>query len=160
VRGESEEQYWKWWEAFVDEYKPKNLSAWVEVNDLANKQWEQNRLQRSRPALIEGALVEALKNLLQPFTSMSISPSGIAQAYYTGNAVERREMREKITKFGITDDQILAEAMQMRSSGLIALDRMDNYRVSSRRGLLKDIERHSEPRRNAPDQLQARIRTH
>ena len=53
VRGESEEQYWKWWEAFVEEHKPKTLSDWVEVNDLANKQWEQGRLRRCNPALIE-----------------------------------------------------------------------------------------------------------
>jgi hypothetical protein len=150
VRGESEEQYWKWWDAFVEEHDPKGFSALIDVNDLAIKQWEQNRLQGSSSALIEGALLEALKNLLRPFDSPSssiriINPSGVAQAYYTGDANEKREAREKITKCGITDDQILAEAMQLRSRGLIAFDRMDNHRVSARRSLLKDIGRRKPP---------------
>jgi hypothetical protein len=25
IRGESEEAYWKWWSAFVEQYKPESL---------------------------------------------------------------------------------------------------------------------------------------
>ena len=67
VKGESEEAYWKWWSAFVEEYKPRSLSEWFEVNDLAHKQWEQDRLWRCNSAMIEGALFQALKNLVRPF---------------------------------------------------------------------------------------------
>jgi hypothetical protein len=156
VRGESEEQYWKWWEAFVEEYKPKTLSAWVEVNDLANKQWEQGRLRRCNPALIEAALPKALLNLLRPFEGKGVSiATATAHKYYAGNVKEIREARKKVTNCGISDDQILAEAMQMRSSGLIALDRMDNYRSRARRSLLKDIERRSEARRGQPDKSES-----
>ena len=153
VRGESEEQYGKWWEAFVEEHKPKSLSAWVQVNDLANKQWEQNRLQRCSPALIEAVLPKALLKLLGPFEGKGVAIAyATAHKYYAGNAKEMREAREKVTNCGITDDQILAEAMQMCSSGLIALDRMDNYRANTKRSLLKDIERRSEARKDPPDQ--------
>src|SRR5271169_2145472 len=83
VRGESEEQYWKWWDAFVEEHKPKRLSAWVAVNDLAIKQWEQNRLQRGSPALIEGAFVRALHDLLQALgPKIDIKPGEIARDYF------------------------------------------------------------------------------
>jgi len=156
VRGESEEQYWKLWEAFVEEHEPKGLSALVEVSDLVNKQWEQNRLSRCRPALIETGLRIAVTKLLRSSSKTrplsEIESQKIADNYYSGDAEERREAREEIINWGITDDQITAEAMQTRSDGLIAFDRMDNYRVSSRRGLLKDIGRRSDARRNTSDQ--------
>jgi hypothetical protein len=151
VRGENEEQYWRWWATFVEEHKPKRFSDWIEVNDLANKQWEQGRLWRCSPALIEAALPKALIKLLRPF-DMTAVHHAVAHNYYAGNDKDRREAREKVAKWGITDDQIMAEAIQMCSSGLIALDRMDNYRANARRKLLKDIERRSEACRNPPDQ--------
>jgi hypothetical protein len=138
VRGESEELYWKWWEALVEEHEPKGFSALVQVTDLANKQWEQNRLRRSSSALIERGLRGALANLLRPFNATGLAdihiPGQIAYDYYFGDVDEKREARENVTRCGITEDQITAEAMQMRSRELIAIDRMDSYRVSSRRG--------------------------
>jgi hypothetical protein len=148
IRGESKEDYWKLWSAFVEDLKPKSLPDWIEVTELANKQWEQGRLRRCNPALVEGALVKALMELLQPFHGIGIQPTQIARDYYAGDPKARQKAREKIASCGITDDQILAEAMQMRSSAMISMDRMDNYRSSARRIL----ERRSEARKNPPDQ--------
>jgi hypothetical protein len=155
IRGESEEAYWKWWLAFVEAYKPKSLPDWVEVNELANKNWEQDRLRRCSPALVDGMLVKALTNLLEPFSKIGISPYNLARDYYGGDDKARRRAREKVTWCGITDDQILAEAMQMRGSALVLLDRMDNYRASARRSLQKELERRSEARRSRPDQSES-----
>jgi len=152
IRGESKEDYWKLWSAFVEDLKPKSLPDWIEVTELANKQWEQGRLRRCNPALVEGALGNALKELLQPFNAIGISPTELARDYYAADLKTRQKANEKVARCGITDDQILAEAMQMRSSALIAFDRMDSYRASAKRMLLKDIERRSEARKNPAGQ--------
>ena len=44
IKGESEEDYWKFWDAFVEDVKPKRWPDWIVVNDLAHKYWEQLRL--------------------------------------------------------------------------------------------------------------------
>ena len=56
TRGESEEAFWKWFSVFADDHQPESFSDWLEVHDYAVKQWEQNRLQRSHSALIEGVI--------------------------------------------------------------------------------------------------------
>lgn len=161
IRGESEGNYWKWFTAFAEERQPEGLFDWLEVRDLAIKQWEWDRLQRCNSALIEGVLFEALKNLLRPLC-MPLVSDGISSAariaynYYLGDDEEREQAREKVEAWGITDDQILAEAMQMRAKELVVFDRMDSYRENSKRAHRKSLDRRSEARRNRSDQPDSR----
>jgi hypothetical protein len=169
IRGESEEAYWQWWYAFVEQYQPESLSDWLEVNDLAIKHWEQYRLQRSNSALVDGALIAALKTLLRPLHAVNVfnpiadSPgdaiennaTNIAHDYYAGNDKDRRRAREKVEAWGISDDQIIAEAMQLRGNAMLLLDRMDNYRAGAKRALQKELDRRSEARRSRPDQSES-----
>ena len=149
VRGENEEAYWKWWSAFVQEHKPKSLSDWLEVNDLANKHWEQGRLRRCNSAILDGVRVSALQKLLTPFQRIDLNPVRVAQDYYAGDNKEGRTARAKALECGITDDHILAEAMEMRRDALLLLDRMDSHRSNSRRLLLKDLDRRANARSSA-----------
>jgi hypothetical protein len=143
IKGESEENYWKFWDAFVEDIKPKRWPDWIVVNDLAHKYWEQLRLRRYSPALIEGACAEALAHLLMPFfEDGSIAPR-IARNNYSGDATAKKEAARSLQKYGITADQIFALAMQMRGSGLLMLDRMDGSRENACRALRKEIERRS-----------------
>jgi hypothetical protein len=155
IKGESEEDYWKLWEAFVEDIKPKRWPDWIVVNDLAHKYWEQLRLRRYSPALIEGACVEALASLLRPFFENTSAnqdiPPGIARNYYAGDTKAKKEAVRSLEKYGITLDQIFALAMQMRGSGLLMLDRMDGNRENACRALRKEIERRSAASENPPD---------
>jgi hypothetical protein len=151
MRGESEEDYWKWWLAFAEEHEPKRLSDWLEVNELAQRHWEQRRLRRYGPALVEGALVEALTDLLRPLHIGGI-PLKVAHDYFGNDAKAKQRARETVTTYGITEEQIVAEAMQKRGSALLVLDRMDNHRANASRLLRKEIDRRSESRRIPPDQ--------
>jgi hypothetical protein len=168
IRGESEEAYWQWWSAFVEQYKPDSLSDWLEVHDLAIKHWEQNRLRRCNSALVDGALIAALKNLLRPLHAVNVfnpiaggldaienNATKIAHEYYAGNDQERRRAREKVEAWGIGDDQIIAEAMQLRGNAMLLFDRMDNYRAGAKRAHQKELDRRSEARRSRPDQSES-----
>ena len=158
IVGEDEESYWKWWSVFVEEHQPKRLSDWLEVNDLAHKQWEQDRLRSCNSAIIEGVLYKALKNLLRPFCNPLSSnelhlPENLARGCYFGDDEDRKEARADVEAWGITDAHIIAEAMGMRRDALLLLDRMDSHRSNARRLLLKDLDRRKEARRNpSPDQ--------
>ncbi len=151
IQGESEKAYWMWWEAFAEERKPECLSDWLDVNQLATKHWEQERLNRCNTALVDSALRPALTHLLRPFVSALSGgcitvPEKVARDYYADD----EEAREKVADCGITDDHILAEAVQMRGKELLLFDRMDNHRANAKRALQKELDRRSDARRNAP----------
>jgi hypothetical protein len=153
IRGESEEAFWKWFTVFADEHQPESFSDWLEVHDYAVKQWEKNRLQRSNSALIEGVLYRALRNLVTPFSTRLNSVSllygnQIAHDFFFGDDEEKEQARDNLQKCGITDDQILAEAMQIRAKEIVVFDRMDNYRANAQRNIRKGLDRRSAARRN------------
>jgi hypothetical protein len=168
IKGESEEDYWKFWDAFVEDIKPKRWPDWIVANDLAHKYWEQLRLRRYSPALIEGACIEALEVLLRPFLRQAAEAKGastdkkaassdnevssdIARFYYVGLGGAKQRAILYVAECGITTDQIFALAMQMRGSGLLMLDRMDGNRENACRALRKEIERRSAASENPPD---------
>jgi hypothetical protein len=157
IRGESEEAYWKWWKAFVAEHRPNSLSDWLDVNQLAIKSWEQERVNRCNTALVDNALRRALTHLLMPFNRMVAgghiaSPESVAHAYYSTDDEAREEARVKLAICGITDDQILAEAMQTRAKEMILLDRIDSSRSNAKRAIRKELDRRAEARRKDPRQ--------
>ena len=156
IQGETEELYFNLWYAFVDEMKPERLSEWIVVNDLVQKRWEQFRLGRLSPALIEGARVNALKSLLEPYSNnfaMSIddTPTAIARNYFAGDDKEKDKAVRYVEGCGITPDQIVALAMQVCGNGLLMFDRMDNNRQNSSRALRKDAERGAAAQGSVPD---------
>ena len=61
---------------------------------------------------------------------------------------EKEQARDNLQKCGITEDQILAEAMQIRAKELVVFDRMDNYRANAQRNIRKGLDRRSAARRN------------
>ena len=160
IRGESEKAYWIWWYQFFEAYKPLYLQDWLDVNQLAVKHWEQERLRRCNAALVDGALIEALKNLLRPLQSQSFHGEGvllfhkIAHDYYFGSENARREAVVELQIHGITDEQILAEAMQIRAAALVIYDRLDGYRTNAKRALQRDLDLRSETRSNGAGRIE------
>jgi hypothetical protein len=75
IKGENAEDYWRLWDAFAADHNPKTLSEFIVVNDLAHKYWEQLRLRRYSPALIESSCIEALEYLIRPFIQASAHSS-------------------------------------------------------------------------------------
>jgi hypothetical protein len=159
IRGESEESYWNWWEAFVAQHEPESLTDWLEVDQLATKHWEQERLRRSNAALLDGVLVQALASLLAVYSSNRVTddllldpmwfidPFPLARNYYSGEGLMQDSAREIVAAYGITDDQIIAKATKKCSDAMIQFDRMDSYRTNAKRALLKELDRRSESRR-------------
>ena len=148
--GESQEEYWNWWTAFVEPDKPKKFSAWLEVNELAHREWEQKRLRQCRPALVKRALITALSSILLGLhDGVALK---IAKDYFGNDATEQREAREIVASYGITEEQIVAEAIIKRGDEMLILDRMDINRANASRLLRKAIERRAETGRIPPEQ--------
>jgi hypothetical protein len=149
--GESEQDYWQWCSVLLESHKPKTKADALEVYELAHKQWEQKRLRNCSPALVKGALVRGLAAQLAWIPGLS-DPDEIAKSYFDGSSAGHEEARGIVTKYGITKDQIVAEAMQKRGEGLLLFDRMESHRADACRSLRKEIDRRSQPRNELPEQ--------
>jgi hypothetical protein len=148
--GESEEEYWKWWMAIVEPGKPKSFRAWLEVDELAYKEWEQRGLRRYRPALVKKAWISALQSLLDPIHD-GVS-AAVAEAYFGNDAKKQKAARETVRKYGITEEQIVAEGLAKRGDEMLILDRMDSNRANASRHLRKAIDRRAETDKIPPEQ--------
>jgi hypothetical protein len=139
---ESESEYWKWWEGFVQPDQPKTFPAWVEVNDQAELKWEQRRLRHASVAIIERAQITALAVLLYRY-EQGVS-SQIAQEYFGKEGPKQRRARDTVGSHGITQQQIEAHAMVNRGKQLLSIDRMHSNRAGAGRQLNKDIAKRAE----------------
>jgi hypothetical protein len=150
--GESEEEYWKWWTAFVEPDKPKKFFVWLEVNELAHREWEQKRLRHYRSALVKRSLKSALRSVLQECGGVNVVASKRAEDYFGKDKVAQREARKVVESYGITEEQIVAVAMVDSGAQMLIFDRMDNNRASASRQLRKAIDRRAEARGIPPGQ--------
>ena len=71
-------------------------------------------------------------------------------AYFDDASKDNQNARAVVTEYGITNDQIVAEAMLKRGEGLLLFDRMENHRASASRSLRKDIDRWFQSRNEPP----------
>jgi hypothetical protein len=152
MKDESVEEFSMWWRAFVAEYEPMRLSDWYEVNEFALKHWEQRRISRCASARVNGGLISALRELLTAHKMGVLAKGTTAEDYYCDNEKKKREAREIVEGYGITDDQIRAAAMRRFSKELSIFDRMKNYRASANRSSRRDMDRRAGVRRPPSDQ--------
>jgi hypothetical protein len=120
-------------------------------HELAHKEWEQKRLRQCGPALVKRAQISALSSILLGVLDAGVR-SKIAQDYFSNDATEQRKAREIVASYGITEEQIMAEAMVKRGDEMLILDRMGSNRASTSRHLRKAIDRRAETGRIPPEQ--------
>ena len=155
--GESAEEYMNWWEAFVEPDKPKTFMAWLEINELAHKEWEQKRLRGYRSAIVKDALITTLFSILA-FRFESLVPRvssamtlEIARDYYGSDITARGKARAIVASHDVSEEQIAAKAMARRGEEMLVLDRMDVNRANTSRHLRKAIDRRADASRNSPE---------
>jgi hypothetical protein len=148
IKGEDVARYWRLHAAIAHASIPETVFDKIYVREYTDKLWQQQRCKQSVASLVESAYIEALKSLLRPFSSPTITfgedaASEMARDYYSGEAnpkqVEAMELR--LAQYGITTEQILAKAMQLCGSGISMINRMEASCETSLRTLRKENDR-------------------
>lgn len=140
--GESEEGYLDLLAAFKNEMGSSSLFEMLRAHDLTAKIWEERRFKRVQGALIHSARVEALTALLAAhFGDDREEALETAQNYFSGVPERRRPVKTLLADMGITSEQIEANALHLRSSGVQTLDRMIVHRETARVSLMKAHEK-------------------
>jgi hypothetical protein len=124
------------------EIKPQTIFDEIRVQEITDKFWEEQRLKRQQIALIQSAKVDSLASLLTPYYGDEIFGAlETARNYYSGDQQRQRTAQKIMEQLGVTEQQVEANGIHVRSIGLLALDRMVLNRETSRNRLIRDHER-------------------
>jgi hypothetical protein len=124
------------------EINPRTFFDDLRVQDITDKIWEEQRLKRQQIALIQSAKVQSLASLLAPVDGQDIEGAlETARNYYNGDAEKSRKAQRYVHQLGITNEQVEANVIQVRSLVLLAQDRMILTRETARNRLIKGHER-------------------
>jgi hypothetical protein len=142
LRSEDAREYEKLRTAFEQEIDPANIFDRIRVRDLTDKFWEERRLKRGQAALIDSALVQSLAMLLAPHYGENLEGAlETAQNFYTGISEKKSRAEKLVRQLKIASEQIEANAMHLRSSGLQTLDHMITTREALRNRIVKEHEK-------------------
>jgi hypothetical protein len=90
MAGEDNERYAKLQQAVRDYIKPNNILEQMMADDVINKKWEEERLQRCAMGAIEFSFRVALKNHLRETGLNETEASQTARQYFAGPLGQRK----------------------------------------------------------------------
>src|SRR5262245_32402210 len=118
-------------DAFEQEIKPRGIIEHMYVHDICAVVWEILRLRRCKVVIINSAFRSALEHLLaqllrQPGQyehDVRDEAQDLAHAWFTDEKA-KKQVSEILSRFGLDESTIEAEAIRKSSSDLELLDRM------------------------------------
>jgi hypothetical protein len=118
-------------DAFEREIKPRGIIEQMYVHDICSIVWEILRLRRCKVVIINSAFRSALEHLLaqllrQPGQyehDVRDEAQDLAHAWFTDEEA-KKQVSEILSRFGLDESTIEAEAIRKSSSDLELLDRM------------------------------------
>jgi hypothetical protein len=118
-------------DAFEQEIKPRGIIEHMYVHDISSIVWEILRLRRCKVIIINSAFRSALEHLLvqllkgpgQYDYEVEDKAQALAHAWFTDQEA-KKQVSEILSRFGLDESAIEAEAIRKSSSELELLDRM------------------------------------
>jgi hypothetical protein len=128
---ESRKEFLSFRKGFYDEIQPSQPTECHYVDWIVMLAWEILRLLRTKAGLINGALLEALKNLLeQVLSSQGLSYSereeaikDLAARWFVDDAA-KAEVAALLATLGLDEASIEAEAYRLRAAEIESVDRL------------------------------------
>jgi hypothetical protein len=128
--------------AYYDEIQPSNAIERHFVNWIVMLAWEVLRLLRIKAGLINGALLEALKNLLEQALSSDEfehhAAEDLARRWFVDDVV-KAEVATLLARLGLDEASIEAEAYRLRAAEIESVDRLLTCKQQSLEGALRFI---------------------
>jgi hypothetical protein len=117
--------------AFDQEIKPRGIIEQMYVHDISSIVWEILRLRRCKVVIINSAFRSALEHLLvqllkgpgQYDYEVEDKAQALAHAWFTDQEA-KKQVSEILSRFGLDESAIEAEAIRKSSADLELLDRM------------------------------------
>lgn len=121
--------------------QPHTLLERLEVNDLCQALWEEQRFRRQQAALPVATCVKALACLLMSNGFQEDTLFDIATGYFCEDGDEPTQAAGLLRRFNITDDAIYAQASQLNLPTLSMLEHLMANRQSRRDVIVSEYRR-------------------
>ena len=143
---ESRKEFLSFRKGFYDEIQPSHPTECHYVDWIVMLAWEVLRLLRAKAGLINCALLQALKNLLeQVLSSQGLSYSerekvikDLGARWFVDDAA-KAEVAALLAKLGLDETSIEAEAYRLRAAEIESVDRLLTCKQQSLEGALRFI---------------------
>jgi hypothetical protein len=140
--GESFDVYTALVEELYKAVKPQGIFDYVRLADIGHALWEEKRYRQQLVALPKATRFKALVALVLQFSpNYQLKASEIALDYYGADEERYARAERLLRRYGITDDAITAQAHEMHTQTIGALERMVGHRQNVRNRAIKEVQR-------------------
>jgi hypothetical protein len=109
------------------EWKPRNITEWMYVRDIADISWEIFRHRRAIANVFaisfKTALRAVLNDVLPEFDRYDATAERLAQAWFEGPQ-EQEKVKSELAKYGLSAEAIVAQTYVLRRDELDKLHRL------------------------------------
>jgi hypothetical protein len=129
--------------ALIKLFRPKDILQWFGVKNLQNLLWEQYRMNRLKPAVIETARKDGLVRLLSSIANASVVNSMEAQEAATqwfADSSERERVGDLLRRYNLSESAIDAKAFLLHADQLQTLEKMQLSNEARQYELLRQLE--------------------
>jgi hypothetical protein len=133
--------------------RPEDGVEWALLKTIVDNSWEMLRYERSKAGIIDGALKEALTNVLCSILEESTikvsreqDARELAEDWFNDPAT-REEILKHLNDYQLDEDSIIAEAIRIRSRELEQIERMLASKEARRSFARREIDYNRERRR-------------
>ena len=129
------------------EWKPRNITEWMFVRDLADISWEIFRHRRAIANLFAISFKTALGAVLtdvlpeegcKPWVDRNDAVEGLAQAWFDGPQ-EQEKVKAQLAKYGLSPEAIVAQSYALRRDELDKLHRLLAVAEARRIGITRNF---------------------
>jgi hypothetical protein len=141
--GENAKTYESFLSEMVNYYNPSDPIEWIHVRDIADSQWQMQRMQRASATWIDLAKVRALEQMLSSsFSELQTSARSYAQGYFQHCPEARPFVQRLLQDVGLTEAAIPSAAVAMRAADIDRMGRMAMLQKAFRDDAISNLDRH------------------
>ena len=143
LKGEDLESYNQLLAGVKASVTPADFLEEVWTNDVVQETWEIVRWRRSKAALLNSAMPDAVEKLLVG-RSLKLLPKAkqIAEAWAAGKRSDVKEVDDLLASGGMTIDDVQARSMELKLKSIDHLDRLTTSAEIRRSNTFREIDRH------------------
>ncbi len=142
ARGENAQNYESLLSSVAAYYKPSDPIEWMHVRDIADCEWQKQRMRRTVTSCIDLASIGAIERVLKSRRDhMALSARSNAEGYSKGSSLDRSTVLNLLEADGLTEEIFTFTAVCMQAAEIERIDRSAMGHQACRDEAIRNLER-------------------
>jgi hypothetical protein len=141
--GENAETYKSLLSTVAAYYKPSDPIEWIHVRDIADGEWQKQRMRRAIATCIDVAQADAIQRVLKSRRDdLALSARQYAEDYVNGSNEDRSVVLEFLREQGLTEETFTFTAVSLRAAEIERMERSAMGHQACRDEAIRALARH------------------